>query len=127
MLERYSDEILEIINNEKDYYTYINISKNGLELKCEIKRNNILKTLNGYIHIPKECYYFDNKHELNINFTDFQDDFIIVGFDTINSLILNKNYKNVDDVKQIIFNICETISSDKKYVRFQKINKILNN
>jgi hypothetical protein len=136
--------IEEIIEKEGDYLSYTHTCKNGYEVRCEIIRSPIFKTLNGYIFIHKESIYYEKFHELpvysGVTYKAYIDDYVKIGFYTINSSI-NKigsgdidfnmypnieDYQDINFVKDKIGYICEELSSDKRIVRKQKIKKIIN-
>lgn len=136
--------ILEIIKKEGNYLSYTHTCKNGYEVKCEIIRSPIFKTLNGYIFIEKESIYYEKFHELpvynGVTHRAYIDDHVKIGFDTVNSSI-NKigsgdidfnmypdieDYQDINFVKDKIGDICEELSTDKRIVRRQKIKKIIN-
>lgn len=133
--------IEEIIEKEGDYLSYTHTCKNGYGVKCEIIRNAIFKTLNGYVFIEKDSTYYEKFYELpvygGVTYREYIDNFIKIGFDTVNSSITNlwtdnmypnmypniQNYKDINFVKDKIGDICEEISTDKRIVRKQKIKK----
>ena len=137
--------ILDLIKKEGDKKEWIYTCKNGIELKCYIRRVPRSGHLCGYVHLTQDNDYFGMDYDRipvnchgGLTYASEHDNQWVIGFDCAHFADLqpfytdteiygnNGIYRDMDYVTKECESICEQISDkSKSHKRLIKLNNLV--